>query len=276
MKSYEKMSKQEATAALQEFLEERPRALAHLTRSLAEHGEEDVILDGTVASLLPLWRWVKSVLTERTTESAESDASASPTWVRYGLGTEPTLSPESVAIIDGVTSYLCRVVEQGAPRAQWRVGYHRIKSYMWQNHPMLVHDSEEVPLADILPGPARGQASGRRPSDDDRLARAAAAAIKGLNGGNEEAVGEDEPLVEIEDLGEDPLRARELEVSLREDIAHEYSRQVDRMAKKLAKEDGITGVIREDREVLLVATPSWNTTRLEEWVTRYLKAKNHD
>jgi hypothetical protein len=31
------------------------------------------------------------------------------------------------------------------------------------------------------------------------------------------------------------------------------------MVKKLAKENGITGVIREDREVLLVATPSWDT-----------------
>ena len=62
-------------------------------------------------------------------------------------------------------------------------------------------------------------------------------------------------------------------MSLREDIAHEYSRMVDRMVKNLAKEDGITGVIREDREVLLVTTPSWNTAQLQEWVTRYLQNK---
>jgi hypothetical protein len=51
---------------------------------------------------------------------------------------------------------------------------------------------------------------------------------------------------------------------------------VDRLVKTLAKEDGITGVIREDREVLLVATPTWDTTQLEEWVTRYLEDKLSD
>ncbi|MDZ4090729.1 MAG: hypothetical protein U1D68_05935 [Arthrobacter sp.] len=60
-------------------------------------------------------------------------------------------------------------------------------------------------------------------------------------------------------------------MSLREDVAREYSRMVDRMVKNLAKEDGITGVIREDREVLLVTTPSWNPAQLQEWVTRYLQ-----
>jgi hypothetical protein len=276
MKSYAKMSKQAAAAALQEFLEERPGALEHLTRSLAARAEENVNLDGTVESLVPLWRWVKSVLTERSTETAKSDASTSPTWLRYDIGAEATLSPESVALIDGVISYLCRVVEQGAPKARWRVGYNRIKSYMWQNHPVLANDNEEVALPDLVPGLARGQASGGLTSEDDKLARIAAAVIRRLNGTEEETTAEDEPLIEVEDLGEDELRGRELEVSLREDIAHEYSRVVDRMVKNLAKEDGITGVIREDREVLLVATPSWDTNQLEEWVTRYLEDKVSD
>jgi hypothetical protein len=273
MLTYEKMDKQESAAALQEFLEERPRALEHLARHLAKHSEDTVSLDGTVESLIPLWRWVKSVLTEQTTETAASDASTSPSWLRYSIGTEPTLSPESIGIIDGVISYLCRVVEQGAPEAQWRVGHHRIKSYMWQNHPMLVHNTEEVPLAHLLPGLARGQASGQRPSDDDKLARIAAAVIERLNGTDEETAVEDEPLVEVEDLGDDALRGRELEVSLREDVAHEYSRQVDRLVKTLTKEDGITRVLREDREILLVTTPSWSTAQLQEWVTRYLQDK---
>lgn len=194
------MDKQESAAALQEFLEERPRALEHLTRYLAGHSADAVSLDGTVVSLIPLWRWVKS----------------------------------------------------------------RIKSYMWQNHPMLAHNNEEVPLAHLLPGLARGDASGQRPSDDDKLARIAAAVIERLNGTDEETAIEDEPLAEVEDLGDDALRGRELEVSLREDIAHEYSRQVDRLVKTLAKEDGITRVIREDREVLLVATPNWSTVQLQE------------
>jgi hypothetical protein len=273
MKSYAEMNKQEAAAALQEFLDERPLALQHLTRYLAEHSHGSVNLDGTVESLVPLWRWVKSVLTERTAETPAPEAPTNPTWLRYGIGTEPILSPESIAVIDGVISYLCRVVEQGAPEALWRVGYNRIKSYMWQNHPVLAHDNEEVPLPHLVPGLARGQASGRLPSDDDKLARIAVAVIKRLNGTNEESAAEDEPLIEVEDLGDDELRGRELEVSLREDVAHEYSRTVDRMVKVLAKEDGITGVVREDREVLLVTTPGWNTAQLQEWVTRYLQNK---
>lgn len=275
MKTYQKMKKQEAAAALQEFLDERPHALEHLTRYLAEHSDGTVNLDETVESLTPLWRWVKSGLTERTTETPGAEASTSPTWLRYGIGTEPTLSADSIAIIDGVISYLCRVVEQGAPKAQWRAGYNRIKSYMWQNHPVLANDNEEVPLPDLVPGLARGQASGRLTSDDDKLTRTAAAVIRRLNGTDEETAAEDEPLIEVEDLGEDELRGRELEVSLREDIAHEYSREVDRLIKTLVKEEGITGAFREDREVLLVTTPSWNREQLQQWVTRYIQDNFH-
>lgn len=101
------------------------------------------------------------------------------------------------------------------------------------------------------------------------MAEYAEAVIEAL--GAKQLKQEPEPLVEIEDLGEDPIRGRELEVSLREDIANEYSRQIDHMAETLAKVDGITGVIREDREVLLVATPSWDIAQLQEGVTRALK-----
>lgn len=164
------------------------------------------------------------------------------------------------------------MVEQGAPKAPWRVGHHRIKSYMWQNHPVLAHDNEEVPLADLVPGLARGQASGRHPSDDEKLARIAAAVIQQLND-TEEAVVEEEPFVEVEDLGEDELRGRELEVFLREDIAPEHSRQVDRLVRTLVKEEGISGAVREDREVLLVTTPRWSAEQLHQWVTRYIEDK---
>jgi hypothetical protein len=64
-------------------------------------------------------------------ETAESGALISPTWLRYDIGIEPTLSPESIAIIDGVISYLCRVVEQGAPKARWRVGYRLVATPSW-------------------------------------------------------------------------------------------------------------------------------------------------
>lgn len=86
---------------------------------------------------------------------------------------------------------------------------------------------------------------------------------------------EEEPLVEVEDLGDDELRGRELEVSLREDIGHGHNRVVGRMVKALKQEDGITRVIREDREVHLVATPT-RTDRLQAWVSSYREDKIRD
>ena len=47
------MKKQEAAAALQEFLDERPHALEQLTRYLAEHSDGTVHLDETGESLTP-------------------------------------------------------------------------------------------------------------------------------------------------------------------------------------------------------------------------------
>ncbi|MBT2515323.1 hypothetical protein [Arthrobacter sp. ISL-30] len=48
------------------------------------------------------------------------------------------------------------------------------------------------------------------------------------------------------------------------------------MVKALGREDGITRVIREDREVLLVATPTWSTSQLHEWVVGYLEENIRD
>lgn len=59
MKTYAKMKKREAAEGLHEFLEERPRALEHLTRHLAVRSEGTVTLDGT----------------------ADSDAPAGPSWL---------------------------------------------------------------------------------------------------------------------------------------------------------------------------------------------------
>jgi hypothetical protein len=63
---------------------------------------------------------------------------------------------------------------------------------------------------------------------------------------------------------------------LREDIAHEHNRVVGRMIKALKQEDGITRVIREDREVLLIATPDWSIDRMEGWVAGYLAENVRD
>ncbi|MDR6415603.1 hypothetical protein [Pseudarthrobacter sulfonivorans] len=269
-KRYEDLTKQEAAAALKEFLAERDPALAGLRQRLGADGQEHM-LDGTVESLVQVWRWAKSrLLTQQPGQETPSGGST-PTWLRHFLGTEPTLSPESLDLVDGLVSYFCRVVERGAPNAQWQVGYHRIKSYRWQNHPVLAADRGEHQLAAMVAGIARGQASGGVPSDDGKLARAATAIIDLLNGGGEEEAADDEPVVEVEELDDDPHRGREFEVALREDVAHEHSRTVDRLVKKLATEEGVTRAFREDREVLLVTAPTWDAGRLRDWVLHYFE-----
>ena len=275
MTDYWSLSDAEAAAALQEFLDERGPALERLRQALEADGQDpNVVLDGTVKSLRTLWPWVKSVLTERGAEAMKLAAVEAPSWERYCVGNKPTLSRESITIVDGLISYVCRVVERGAPQARWRVGNRPIASWVWQNHPVLAVGDGGWALGELVQRPAQ-PIGGRIRLEDNMLSLQVKAYIDHLNRADR-TTGEDEPLVEVEDLGADAIRGRELEVSLREDVAHEYSRVVDRMVKNLAKENGITGVIREDREVLLVATVIWDTNRLEEWVSRYLKAKIHD
>ena len=201
----------------------------------------------------------------------EPDAANAPSWLRYCVGNKPELSRASVAIVDGLISYVCRVVERGVPSARWRVGHHPSTSYVWQNHPVLAVGDEGWALGEMVQRKAQ-PIGGRILSPDADLALRIQAVIDHLNQ-VVRGTDVDEPPAEVEDLGYDRRRGRELELSLREDIAHGQTRVVDRMVKRLAKEDGITGVIREDREVLLVATATWGASRLHEWVTRYLEKK---
>jgi hypothetical protein len=156
-------------------------------------------------------------------------------------------------------SYLGGIVQERAPASRWEIARHRIKRYHLNNHPVLVSGAGED--HNVLPGlpsvHAHGSLTGFRESPDDTMAEYARALIEHLNRGDsdDEDLAEDEPLVEVEDLGDDELRGRELEVSLREDIGFEHNRVVGRMVKDLGKQDGITRVLREDREVLLVAGP---------------------
>ena len=208
MKTYAKMKKQEAAAALQEFLDERPHALEQLTRYLAEHSDGTVHLDETGESLTPPLALgeIRAQGTDDGNSWAGGLRQPHMASVRHRHRTDPVARLH----YGHRWGHFLPVPGRGAgsPQAQWRTGYNRIKSYMWQNHPVLANDKEEVPLPDLVPGLARGQASGRLTSDDDKLTRTAAAVIRRLNGTDEETVAEDEPLIEVEDLGEDALRGR--------------------------------------------------------------------
>ena len=280
--NYLNMTKAQSEAAFREYLDERGRALERLREALvADDGDTDraVLLDGTVESLVPLWHWILSHLTRADAPGATAPGSVTrdvwPSWERYLYEEQKTLSLESLFLLDGLVSYLGAVVQERAPEARWEIARHRIKRYHLNNHPVLVSGKGED--HNFLPGlpmvHAHGSLTGFRESPDDAMADYARGLIEQLNRGDQpadEEMAEEEPLVEVEDLGDDELRGRELEVSLREDIVFEHNRVVGRMVKALKQEDGITRVLREDREVLLVATPTWTTDRLHEWVSNYL------
>ncbi len=282
---YLNMSKRQAMAAFQEYLDERGPALERLRGALTADGyDPDSLLDGTVESLIPLWRWIVSHLARRDALGATDPASVPrkewPSWERHTREEETTLSFESLVLLDGLVSYLGVVIQTHAPTARWEIARHRIRRYVVNQHPVLVSGGGENHC--FLPGVPQSHACGllRGMSEvpDDTIANYARGTIDYLNaeGRTDEDPAADEPLAEVEDLGGDGLRGRELEVSLREDIAHEHSRVVDRLVRALAQQDGITKVLREDREVLLVATPGWTTGQLEDWVLHYLEAHVRD
>lgn len=284
--NYLNMTKAQSEAAFQEYLEERGPALQRLRQALVADGQDpDVLLDGTVESLVPLWRWVLAHLTRADNPGATDTTSVSreqwPSWARYGYEKLGELSLESLFLVDGVVSYLGDVVQQHAPEARWEIAHHRIKRYHLNKHPVLVSGTGEDHhhLPDLPRVHAYGSITGFRESPDETMADYARDLIEQLNRGDQpddEEMAEDESLVEVEDLGDDELRGRELEVSLREDIAFEHNRVVGRMLKALKQEDGITRVVREDREILIVATPVWSTAQLQDWVARYLQDNIRD
>ncbi len=285
--NYINMTKKQSEAAFQEYLDERGPALASLRKALLADGQDpDVLLNGTIDSLVPLWRRILSSLTELDAPGATDPASVPrevwPSWERYIFEEEKTLSLESLFLLDGLVSYLGDVVQAHAPEARWAIARHGIKRYMYNNHPVLVSGKGETHnfLPDLPSADAHASIRGTRESPDDAIAKEARILIERLNRGDspvdEEMTAGDEPLVEVEDLGDDELRGRELEVSLREDVVFEHNRVVGRMVKALKQEGGITRVIREDREVLLVATSTWSTTQLEEWIAGYLEENVRD
>lgn len=274
MTSYDDMTKQQAVAALEEFLDERDPALRRLRELLAVDGlRPDELLDGTPDSLTTVWRWAKSRLRRRKRDNATENARFEnwlPTWSRHTIPDEPTLSYDTILLLDGVIAYFCRVIEAGAPQAGWRVGHHRVKSYHWQNYPVLGNEKEEFALTDFLPAKSRAHLKGVRESPDDELTTSAISVISTLRGEREEDRVE-EPLVEVDDLSNGRSDERyDFEVNVQEEIAHEHSALVDSMVRALAEEPGVSEAFREDRERVLVTAPDWSGPRLANWFTSYL------
>lgn len=278
MTHYRKMTKRQAATALAEYLAERPVALQRLRDELAaDDRDPDTLLDGTPGSLSPLWGWVATRIMAMEDHPIPFDPDALspvrwPSWARYSSDLRPSTPDEVVALLDGFISYLGDVVTAAAPEAIWQVGYHRIKAYYLQNHPVLASPADNNDGHLYLPGYVTVTASRLRrrmdPFTEGEFTDYASRLIAALRGEVEKIpIAEEEPLVEVAE--EDGV----FDVGLHDEIAHEHSRKVDRMVKDLAAQPGVESAHREDREMVLVTAPEWDTERLERWVLDWLKAR---
>lgn len=86
------MTKAKSEAAFQEYLDERGLALEPLREALTADGQDsDALLNGTVESLVPLWRWILSHLTGSDAPGATAPGSVPrevrPSWAPAGRAT---------------------------------------------------------------------------------------------------------------------------------------------------------------------------------------------
>ena len=188
MTNYRDLSKAKAAAALQEFLDERGPALERLRERLVADGQDPaVFLDGTPESLVPLWRWMLSRLTERDAPGATDPASvpreAWPSWERYTYEEERTLSMESLTLLDGLVSYVAAVVQDRAPLARWEIARHPHQALRLQQPPG--PRQRQGREHNFLPGlpvvSARAALRRVRESPDDAMAEYARRLIDRLN-----------------------------------------------------------------------------------------------
>ena len=272
---YRQMSRAQGEAAFVEFLAERPVALQRIRHALAGDGiDPDVLLDGSVASLIAVWVWLRARLTGK--DAPSQPVGVLPTWSRYSLPEESTLSEASILLVDGLISYFGQVVLGQEPQARWRVGFDpRHRNYAYQNEPVLAVDADErgqyeIGVWLILSGTARRHLRGEQVTDDE-VARRADAVITKLRkalAAGPVAGPTIEDLVDVSAGEQSDEFTHELAID--HDLILELPRIMASLAKALAKEPGIEQVWRADREVLHVTAPTWTTDQLHAWALAHI------
>ena len=262
-----------------EFLAERPVALQRLRRDLIGDGiDPNGLLDGSVASLVAVWVWMRARLTG-TDEAVQCEpVGVLPTWARHSPR-EPTLSDPTILLVDSLISYFGEVVLAQVPQARWRPGHDpRHRNYQYQNEPVLAVDADQRGQDEIgvqlrLSGGARRQVRGEQVPDDE-VARLAGAVIATLRKALAAGPVSGPPIEELIDVSavEQPDEFTH-EVAIDDDLILELPRIVASLAKALAKAPGIEQVWRADREVLQVSAPTWTVDQLHAWAINYVQAR---
>lgn len=161
------MTRDQASAYLEQFLEEMPASRERLAQTLERHGADPALAeDLTPASLNPMWdalspllAWQDGYVPPSPAEpppplrlEALGDLDALPSWL-WSNSASIRLSPESMWLMDGMGRHLGNVLVAVTPGMRWSVGRHRIRAYVYQNHPVVTanpgHGDDDHPLHSV-------------------------------------------------------------------------------------------------------------------------------
>lgn len=265
---YEWMTPQQADEALRAFVAERTPALERLRTAVAEHGPDPrTALDGTLESVARLWEWLSGRCTELgvAPEALEEDPTRDswPSWARHGKLVDPHPPAQTLALLDGLVSYLAEAVLAAVPDAHRRLGEHRISDHPLLNYPVLAADEHQVFLPALPLHCAYRSAHGRDPMGGAEMLAHARRTVAALRGDG--PAPPEEPLVSVV-AGIDCF-----DVGLRADIAEQHPALAERLVAELVDRDGVRSVHRYVPAVLLVDVPAWDELRLKLWLTLWLQ-----
>ncbi len=267
---YRLMTVQQAFAALEEFLAERPAALERLRAELTDHGmDPNTLLDASPASLTPLWHWI----TGRRTELAANPAAGVPvlpreqwpSWARHSVTGVRVPSATMDVLVDGLVSYLAVVIITGAPNARWGLGSPGDPRHHLHHHPVLIGRGHQVYVPTLPLGGVLRLKRGEKSLHATELEQYAVGVITDLRT-NPHAV--DSPQDSPVDVVAEPAS---FDIGVHADIAQRNSRLVERMAHELARLRGIDSVLRSAPDALQVHAPDWHADELEQWLNAWMK-----
>lgn len=151
MVSFHTMTAREAKEFLARFVEQNPQRLAELrVQCAASGGPAPEVLDLSPRSLGPLWEWARPQLSwregyvpplndlhgPRGPVGELEPFDQLPEWFDPLLGGWVFSAP-TLWLIDGMARYLGEALTHNVPGSHWRAGRERIKSYAYQNHPVV-------------------------------------------------------------------------------------------------------------------------------------------
>ncbi|MEV4706223.1 hypothetical protein [Actinoplanes sp. NPDC049316] len=151
MADFQAMTKAEARAFLQHWLEEGPARLEWLRQTAATTGGP-AHLDGSGTSLGPLWAWARTLLAWRDADVEPVGSGPLPAWFPnpIGIGFE-RFSDQTIWLVDAIARYWAQALITARPSSvQWGTGYSRVKGYIDQNCPVLLGFGDDLPPIRII------------------------------------------------------------------------------------------------------------------------------